>query len=150
MGEDGVAMENCAECEIPMENSTSAVAYYLSLDCRKVCPPPPCIPVSEIMKPELIEEYGVLGMDLELPGGAVTVKDGTGDSVTVVVKNLWDEAANISAFHYVNDLDSNCDPRSLLPVGDTLEFDVHCFEGSADFHLYLYFGEDGVAMENCA
>jgi len=101
----------------------------------------------------MIKEDGLKnpkGMDLELPEGAVTVKDGTGESVTVVVKNFWNETANISAFHYVDDYTSRCDPRSLVPVGDKLEFEVSCFDGYSDFYLYLYFGEDGMAMEDCA
>lgn len=76
---------------------------------------------------------------------------GTGDSAVIVIKNLWDAAANISAFHFVDESSFVCDSREEVDEEGTLSFEVHCFEGYTDFNFYVYFGdEDGIEVEKCA
>lgn len=105
------------------------------------------------MPPKLIEVEGgsnPQGADKPLPPGAVVTKDETGDSVTVVVTNLWEVDANVSAYYYTSDVEDKCDPRSQVAVDATVEFTLFCFDnGLAELNLYVYFGE-GVSPEKCS
>merc|ERR1712113_1380715 len=153
--DDGVEVEKCSECEAPSDNSTTAIGYSLSLDCRRVCEPrsgptpaPTPLPCVDMMEdPVLIETKG---LNIDLPDGTVTVTQTTGDSAVIVIKNLFDEAANFSAFHMGSDLSYTCDSREELEKEGTLSFDVICVEGYADFNFYAYFGDDGVEVEKCS
>jgi hypothetical protein len=89
--------------------------------------------------PDLIEK---IGADKELPEDIITIVHHGGDSVDILITQLFEGTVTGFSVHYHDSTSSTeCDAQTDVPVDDTLEFTAQCFEGYTDVSIFVYFGD---------
>ena len=87
-----------------------------------------------------------IGVDVELPEGAVQVISRTPESISFVVHQLWNtgsELIMLSVHHHPNTIgETNCDMNINVPPISSMEYTTTCVEGIAEIDIVVYVGSD--------
>ena len=156
VGDEFDPME-CESCTTPAEDATDLVAFHFSIPCTPMCEPEPLVlDCMDDIHPELLDSTGATNIDF--PTDAITLISSDGEYVEFVVSQLFEHSLAdgpidmLSVYYHDSITSTECDTREKVYYDDEKLYKAACFEGYAEFSLYLSVGDnfDAIGCASCA